>query len=59
MPNKAKEDISISKHILKIKVCCYLIYDTIYFDSCGVEHIPKDINKFTEDKKMKVNHFWP
>ena len=23
--NKAKEDISMSKHVLEIKVCCYLL----------------------------------
>ena len=30
---------------------------TVYFDSCGVEHIPKEINKFIGNKKMKASIF--
>ena len=29
----------------------------IYFDSFGVEHIPKEIKKFTENKNIKANIF--
>ena len=30
---------------------------TIYFDSFGVEHIPKEINKFTGNSDIKSNIF--
>ena len=30
---------------------------TVYFDSFGVEHIPKEINKFIGNKKMKASIF--
>ena len=29
----------------------------IYFDSFGVEHIPKDIKEFIDNKKIKTNIF--
>ena len=31
--------------------------EAIYFDSFGIEHIPKEINKFINNKKIKVNIF--
>ena len=31
--------------------------EVIYFDSFGVEHIPKEINKFTGNKKIKASIF--
>ena len=31
--------------------------EAIYFDSFGVEHIPKEINKLIGDKKIKANIF--
>ena len=30
---------------------------TVYFDSFGVEHVPKEINKFTGNKKIKASIF--
>ena len=30
---------------------------TVYFDSFGVEHIPKEINKFIGIKEIKANIF--
>ena len=30
---------------------------TVYFDSFGVEHIPKEINKFIGNKKIKASIF--
>ena len=30
---------------------------TVYFDSFGVEYIPKEINKFISNKKIKVSIF--
>ena len=30
---------------------------TVYFDSFGVEHIPKKINKFNANKKIKASIF--
>ena len=30
---------------------------TVYFDSFGVEHIPKEINKFISNKEIKANIF--
>ena len=31
--------------------------EVIYFDSFGIEHIPKEINKFIDDEKVKANIF--
>ena len=31
--------------------------EIIYFDSFGIEHIPKEINKFIGNKKIKANIF--
>ena len=31
--------------------------ETIYFDSFGIEHIPKEIKKFTDTKKIKASIF--
>ena len=31
--------------------------EVIYFGSFWVEHVPKDIEKFIEDKKIKINIF--
>ena len=31
--------------------------EVIYFDSFVIEHIPKEINKFIDDKKIKANIF--
>ena len=30
---------------------------TVYFDSFGIEHIPKEINKFNVNKEIKANIF--
>ena len=30
---------------------------TVYFDSFGIEHIPKEINKFIANKKIKASIF--
>ena len=30
---------------------------TVYFDSFGVEHIPKEVNKFIRSKEIKSNIF--
>ena len=32
--------------------------DTVYFDSFGVEHVPKEIKIFFENKNIKANIFW-
>ena len=32
--------------------------DVIYFDSFGVEHIPKEIKTFISNKNIKTNIFW-
>ena len=32
-------------------------YDVIYFDSFGVEHIPKEIKTFISNKNIKTNIF--
>ena len=32
-------------------------YDITYFDSFGVEHIPKEIIKFIKNKNIKTNIF--
>ena len=32
--------------------------DTVYFDSFGVEHVPKEIKNFFENKNIKANIFW-
>ena len=31
--------------------------EVIYFDSFGIEHIPKEINKFIGNKEIKANIF--
>ena len=31
--------------------------DVTYFDSFGVEHVPKEIKRFTEHKNIKTNIF--
>ena len=31
------------------------IFDAIYFDNFGVEHIPKDVKKFMENKNIMTN----
>ena len=31
--------------------------EVIYFDSFGIEHIPKEINKFIDNKEIKANIF--
>ena len=31
--------------------------DVTYFDSFGVEHIPKEIKKFIKNKNIKINIF--
>ena len=36
---------------------CVKTNEVIYFDSFGIEHIPKEINKFTGNKKIKANIF--
>ena len=30
----------------------------MYFDSFGVEQIPKEIKEFIENKNIKANNFW-
>ena len=32
--------------------------ENVYFDSFGVEHIPKKIKEFIENKNIKANIFW-
>ena len=32
--------------------------EVIYFDSFGIEHIPKKIKKFISNKNIKVSIFW-
>ena len=32
--------------------------EVIYFDSFGVEHIPKEIKKFISNKNLKASIFW-
>ena len=32
--------------------------DVTYFDSFGVEHIPKEIKAFIKNKNIKTNIFW-
>ena len=34
---------------------CVKNNDIIYFDSFGVEHIPKEITKFIENRNIKTN----
>ena len=36
---------------------CISNNDAIYFDSCGVEHVPKEIKKFIENKNITTNIF--
>ena len=39
-------------------IALYVLYDTVtYFDSFGVEHIPKEIKKLIGDKNIKANIF--
>ena len=33
-------------------------YDAIYFDSFGVEHVPKEIKKFIANKNIIANIYW-
>ena len=33
-------------------------YDAIYFDSFGVEHVPKEIKKFIANKNIITNIYW-
>ena len=32
--------------------------EIIYFDSFGVEHVPKEVEKFIGHKNIKTNIFW-
>ena len=32
--------------------------ETLYFDSFGVEHVPKEIREFVGNKNIKANIFW-
>ena len=46
---------SIETHWIALYVNCNnrsASYDVIYFDSFGVEHIPKDIEKFIGNKNI-------
>ena len=64
LPNKIKKEAYVinldeyentSTHWVSLFV---KINDAIYFDSFGVEHIPKEINKFIgNNKKIKANIF--
>ena len=38
-------------------LCIVLEIEDIYFDSFGVEHVPKDIKKFIGYKNIKTNIF--
>ena len=38
-------------------LCIVLEIEDIYFDSFGVEHVPKDIKKFIGHKNIKTNIF--
>ena len=38
-------------------VLCALNHEIIYFDSFGVEHIPKQIRNFIGNKNIKTNIF--
>ena len=41
-----------------IGLLLYVLYDTVtYFDSFGVEHIPKEIKKLIGVKNIKANIF--
>ena len=42
---------SIETHLIVL----YVNNNIIYFDSFGVEHIPKEIRKFTGNKNVKTN----
>ena len=33
-------------------------YDAIYFDSFGVEHVPKEIKKFIANENIITNIYW-
>ena len=33
-------------------------YDAIYFDSFGVEHVPKEIKEFIANKNIITNIYW-
>ena len=37
--------------------CFYALNNVTYFDSFGVEHIPKEINKFIANKNIETNIF--
>ena len=38
-------------------IALYLKNNIAYFDSFGVEHIPKDINAFIKNRNIKTNIF--
>ena len=48
---------------MKISVPIGLLYfvkkdEIVYFDSFGVEHIPKEIKEFIGNRNIKANIFW-
>ena len=48
---------------MKISVHIGLLYfvkkdEIVYFDSFGVEHIPKEIKEFIGNRNIKANIFW-
>ena len=63
MPDKIKdgafgfnldEYLDIGTHWIAL---CVNTKTATYFDSCGVEHIPKEIKKFINDKNITANMF--
>ena len=62
LPNKIKDGayvINLDKYsdIGTHWVALYVKNYIIYFDSFGVEHIPKEITKFIKNKNIKTNIF--
>ena len=41
-----------------MELCFVKKTEIIYFDSFGVEYIPKEIKEFIRNKNMKTNIFW-
>ena len=46
---------------IALKTHCIALYckqsEVIYFDSLGIEHVPKEIERFIENKNRKRNIF--
>ena len=60
LPNKIKKGayvINLDEYENTGTNCVFLVVKTneaIYFDSFGIEHIPKEINKFINNNKIKI-----